>query len=85
MDGELIDVDTVLDDKIKKVEFLKEYCTKNFLKINECVPVGDSNNDVGLFEITGNGIVARTEFEAPELEKVAWKKIDHLAELKNIL
>ncbi len=84
-EGKLVDVKTVIDDNARKIDFLKEYCLKNNFKFEDCAAVGDSANDIGLFELTGNGIAVRTEFEAKELETVAWKKIDHLIELKNIL
>lgn len=82
---ELIDVETVTGDKEKKVEFFHQFCKENNLEVDECVTIGDSSNDIGLFKVTGNGIAVRSEFEAKELEEVAWKKIDYLIELKEIL
>lgn len=83
----LINMSMVTNEKAgdRKMEFLKKYCIKNNLKLNECVPVGDSENDMALFKFTGNGVAVRTQFEAKELESIAWKKINHLSELKNIL
>src|SRR3989338_306828 len=86
-DGKLIDLETVKDDeaKLKKIDFFKQYCLKNNLQHSECVPVGDSENDTDLFKLTKNGVAIRTEFEKKELEQIAWKKIDHLIQLKEIL
>lgn len=86
-DGKLLDVETCKDSEAKnrKIDYFKEFCSKNNLKVEECVPVGDSSNDIGLFKLTGNGIAVRTEFEAVELERVAWKKVDNLTELKQLL
>jgi phosphoserine phosphatase len=81
----LIDVETVTKDKERKVEFFNEFCKRNSLKPEECVAVGDSSNDILLFQITGNGVAVRTEFEAKELEAIAWKVVNNLIELKNIL
>lgn len=87
IDGKLIDVETVKDTvaKDRKIDYFKEYCRKNNLTFKECVPVGDSANDIELFKLTGNGVAVRTEFEAVELEKVAWNKVKHLTELKELL
>jgi len=86
-DEKLVDVLTCKDSdaKNRKIDYFKEYCAKNNLKYEECVPVGDSSNDIGLFKLTGNGVAVKTEFEAVELEKVAWKKIDNLTGLKQLL
>jgi len=70
---------------LKKIDFFKQYCLKNNLQYSECVPVGDSENDTDLFKLTKNGVAIRTEFEKKELEQIAWKKIDHLIQLKEIL
>lgn len=83
--GKLSDVETVIDDKALKIEHFNHYCSSNNLQFDECVPVGDSENDLGLFEITKNGIAVKTEFEAKELEKIAWKKVNNLIELKDII
>jgi phosphoserine phosphatase len=86
-DGSLLDVQTCKDSEAqnRKVDFFKAFCDKNNLKINECVAVGDSSNDIALFKLTGKGIAVRTEFESPKLEEVAWKKVNQLIEIKSIL
>lgn len=85
--NKLIDIKTVKDEEAKnrKIEYFKEWLTSNNLKPEECVAVGDSSNDIELFKITGNGIAMKTEFEAEELEKVAWKTINRLSELRSVL
>lgn len=85
--NKLKDIKTVKDEEAKnrKIEYFNEWCSKHNLKPEECVAIGDSSNDIELFKITGNGIAVRTEFEAKELEKVAWKVVDNLIELKSIL
>lgn len=85
--NKLIDINTVKDEdaKNKKIDYFNSWCLKNNLKPEECVVVGDSSNDIELFKITGNGIAIRNEFEAKELEKVAWKVVNNLIELKSVL
>jgi HAD superfamily phosphoserine phosphatase-like hydrolase len=81
----LIDVKTVVDDKQRKLDHFREFCLEHKLDPKECVPIGDSSNDLGLFKLTGNGIVVRTQYEAKELESSAWKIINDLSEIKSIL
>lgn len=83
----LNDIKTVKDEEAKnrKIEYFNEWCLKNNLKPEDCVAVGDSSNDIELFKVTRNGIAVKTEFEAKELERVAWKVINNLIELKSIL
>ena len=68
-----------------KIVQLKDYLQKNKLKASECVVVGDSGNDIGLFKFTGNGVVMRTESWEDEFGEIAWRAVDELSELKEIL
>lgn len=77
-------VENEIDQSAKKVEQFKEFAKKFSLKPSECAVVGDNQNDIGLFEITGNGIAIRTGFEEKELEKVAKRIVNNLLELKEI-
>src|SRR3989344_3941623 len=70
---------------IKKSKQLNDFCKKNNIKLSQCVVVGDSSNDIEIFKATGRGIAVKTENEEVEIEKVAWKKINSLHELKNYL
>ncbi len=83
--GVLSGMDYYTDDRGKKLAQFMEFTKKVGVRPDECAVVGDSANDIGLFNITGKGIAVRTEFEAKELEAVAWKKIEHLKEIKDIL
>ncbi|OGY61125.1 MAG: hypothetical protein A3I33_01415 [Candidatus Colwellbacteria bacterium RIFCSPLOWO2_02_FULL_45_11] len=69
----------------KKLEQFKQYLEEENLEAKDCVPVGDSWNDHKIFEATGNGIAIKSGYEDPELEKIAWKVINELPELKDIL
>ena len=84
-DGSIVDFGFNVDQAGLKAEQLKDYLKKNNLKPQECVMVGDSSNDVELFKLTGNGVIIRTESWEDEFEKIAWKVIEELHELKNIL
>ena len=84
-DGKLIDLTTYLDEKATKIDQLKDYSAKKNILPQQCAVVGDSSNDIGLFEVTGNGIAIASEFGAKELESYAWRKIENLRELMVIL
>ena len=66
-----------------KVKQLKKLMEKFKLKKEEVVFIGDSWNDIDIFQFTQKGIAVHCFNE--ELKKVAWKTIDSLAEIKNLL
>ncbi|KKU19555.1 MAG: Phosphoserine phosphatase, HAD family, SerB [Candidatus Nomurabacteria bacterium GW2011_GWA1_46_11] len=84
-DGKLINFSFNPEQAEQKVTQFKDYLKKNKLESNECVVVGDSGNDIGLFKLTGNGVVVRTEFWEDEFGEIAWRVIGGLSELKKIL
>ena len=84
-DNKLVGLDTVLDDSVRKLELLDQFCKRHNIETGDCVSLGDGDNDVGLFKATGKGIAVRTKFEAKGLENIAWKVVDNLSEVKNIL
>lgn len=53
------------------------------IAVEEVVFVGDSWNDVEVFEFTGKGISVHSTNE--ELRKVVWKEIDSLKQIREIL
>lgn len=69
------------DQGLKKLEQFKEFCSEQKLNFTDCAAVGDSQNDYQLFQVTGKGIVIRSEYESKELEKVAWKIVSELPEI----
>jgi HAD superfamily phosphoserine phosphatase-like hydrolase len=81
-DGQLVDYDYEEAQGKKKLEQLKQFSREQGIELKECAVVGDSFNDYELFKETGRGIAVKTEFEEKELEKVAWKIIKNLNELK---
>lgn len=66
-----------------KLEQLEELIQKLNLRMDEVVFVGDSWNDIEVFEKTRHGIAVHCFNE--KLKKVAWKKIDSLEEIRKIL
>ena len=82
--GELQDLSYELDADKKKCEQFAEFCSKQSLLPTECVVVGDDANDVGLFKLSKHGIAAKSPTSS-FLDSVAWKRINNLSQLKNIL
>ena len=84
-EGKLIDLTTYLDEKATKTDQLNDYCARKNILPQQCAVIGDSSNDIGLFEMTGNGIAIASEFGVKELENYARRKIRELSELIDIL
>ncbi|OGE82469.1 MAG: hypothetical protein A3B10_00130 [Candidatus Doudnabacteria bacterium RIFCSPLOWO2_01_FULL_44_21] len=83
--GNITDLVYEKDQAGHKLKQFTEFCQKYGFKPEDCVVVGDSENDLLLFLETKKGIAIRTEAEDKILEPVAWKIINNLAEIKNIL
>lgn len=79
----LIDFHYEKNQAQKKLDQFRKYIEKHGLASKECVVIGDSENDVKLFEETGNGIAMLPADDA--LIDVAWKTVDDLEQLRDIL
>lgn len=80
---ESIGFTTELSESEAKVEALKDLEKRYKLEPNEIVFVGDSKNDLGAFEHTGNGILFGDGDE--NLRNIAWKQVQSLDEIKAVL
>ncbi|VVA44106.1 conserved hypothetical protein [Candidatus Roizmanbacteria bacterium] len=81
--GKFVRMDFHTEDPIAKVSHIKEIC-----RLYNCLPeetffVGDSNNDLKAFKLTQHGILYKTK--DPDCQKFAWKMIENLNELKNLI
>ncbi|MBM3209132.1 HAD-IB family phosphatase [Candidatus Shapirobacteria bacterium] len=66
-----------------KVEQLKQLIKARGIRMNEVVFVGDSENDIEIFEATKKGIAV--SWASDNLKEVAWKIINSLGEIKKFL
>ena len=66
-----------------KVEQLNELIKNLGININEVIFVGDSDNDIEVFEMTGHGVAVESPSE--KLKIIAWKTVDSLEQIKEIL
>lgn len=81
--GNLIDFNYYVDQAGKKVEHFEQFAKQYGYSKEECIAIGDGDSDLLLFK-TIKGIAVNAE-PYPELEKLAFKKINHLGELKRLL
>jgi len=80
----LVDFHYDIDQSQKKVKQFLIFCSQQKINPNNCYIVGDDENDIDLFKFTKKGIVVKSE-NSHKLENYAWKKIDNLLEIKDIL
>lgn len=73
------------DQAAVKVDQFTEFCKKYKLKPDECIAVGDGENDIGLFKMTEKGILVDNNKVSDELRKSAWKTVSNLIEVKDLL
>ncbi|MDB5254808.1 MAG: putative phosphoserine phosphatase [Candidatus Nomurabacteria bacterium] len=78
---ELIDIEDGGHEREAKLLLLKEFCIKNDYELSDVITVADGGNDMELFQHT-KGIVLG---DSKELKPLAWKQIDTLSELKDLL
>ncbi len=81
--GELVKIESECDGRPFKKEKLEELARKEGVDVRDIVFVGDGENDIGVFKMTGRGIAVDGDNE--ELVKNSWKQVDSLSEIKGIL
>jgi HAD superfamily phosphoserine phosphatase-like hydrolase len=82
--GNLIDFHYEIEQEKVKLNQFVEFCRKKGLDPKDCAVVGDGYNDAGLFSLTGNGIAVKSK-DSHFLDEIAWKKIENLSEIKDLL
>jgi len=82
--GYLADFHYYREQSKKKVEQFLEFCRISNLQPKDCLIVGDDDNDIELFTLTGNGIAVHSP-TSEKLEQYSWKKVFNLNELKDIV
>lgn len=77
-DKNLENISCIGDESESKLKILKSFCDKMMIALEDCVCVGDGDNDLDIFLATGRGIT----FRGSEIEDQAWKVVDRLEDLK---
>ncbi len=82
--GKFVHMNYLTDDPTAKTLHVTELCqTDGINPTNETIFVGDSINDVAVFEFTKHGVLYKAKTQ--ELLKVSWREIENLSELKNLI
>ena len=81
--GELVDFYYEQDQASKKLEQFEEFIKLVRVDAEDCFVVGDSANDVKLFERTEKGIAVHTDDQS--LQRAAWRKARSLSEVKEFI
>ena len=79
--GKLVGIHTHGNDTIAKAEHLESFCDLLEVGMDECACIADGFNDIEMFKRTGRGIT----FRGSRIESEAWKVIDSLNDIKNVL
>lgn len=83
IDGKFERFEYGVDDDLQKVLDIEKLCSKLDISPNEAIFIGDSDNDLKAFERTGRGILYKNDL--PELQDKAWKKVNNLEEVIDII
>lgn len=75
--------DFLTDDAETKVIQIKEICEELDINPTDTLFVGDTDNDLKAFELTRHGILYKGK--NPAHKKIAWKLIDNLMEIKDLV
>jgi phosphoserine phosphatase len=79
-DNYLENIAVVGEDEIVKLDLLRTFARKLKINLDQCACVGDGDNDSIMFRETGRGIT----FTGSKIERLAWKTIDSLTDLKTV-
>jgi len=78
---EMVDIEHSDHERDAKLLLLKEFCLKNDYELAEVIAVGDGGNDSEIFKVTKGVLLGSNK----ELAPLAWKQIDNLSELNDLL
>jgi len=82
--GELVSIESeCLEGRNFKQEKLEMLAKEEEVDVREIIFVGDGDNDIGVFKMTGHGIALGSKNK--ELVENSWKQINSLSEIKEIL
>lgn len=83
-EGNLIDFHYHRDQAKKKLEQFLQFCRINNIDPKKCLIIGDDDNDIELFVLTGKGIAVKSP-TSDKLEELAWKKVNNVSDIKEII
>lgn len=80
---ELVDFHYVRDQAAQKLVHFEEFIRQNGVKAQDCIVIGDGDNDMELFRATGRGIAVGKDNQ--NLMSVAWKSVEQLSDIKDVI
>jgi HAD superfamily phosphoserine phosphatase-like hydrolase len=80
--GSLADMDYELNQADRKLEQYTQFCQENTLELEDCLVLGDGENDEKLFKACKHGVLIGRDLEN---ETYAWKRIVQLADFEQIV
>lgn len=84
--GKIVDFSYETDQAKVKLAQLQEYCQRHNLQPQDCLPIGDSDNDLELFKATGNGLLINdNQHTSEELRLAAWKVVNSLQDVRLLI
>jgi len=69
----------------RKLRNFKKFCKLQNLSPEQCVAIGDGDNDIELFKYTGRGIAVRSGENRESLQRIAWRVVGEFDEIRKIL
>ncbi len=81
-EGNLLDMDYELNQASKKLEQFGQFCLANGLDPQDCIVIGDSENDEQLFDACRHGVLLGTD---ADVQTHAWRKISRLVDFERLL
>lgn len=80
-EGNLVDFHYVRDQAAQKLLHLKDFVRQQGIALDNCVVVGDGDNDKELFRATKRGVAVG---DSADLRDLAWKSVVNLAEIEDL-
>jgi HAD superfamily phosphoserine phosphatase-like hydrolase len=80
-EGNLIDFHYDHGQAKRKLAQFIEFCTEQKISPENCLVVGDDENDRELFIRSGHGVAVKSK-TSHQLDDVAWQKVDDLLDIK---
>jgi len=77
----LIDIVSMGDERLAKLNVLKTYCEKRGYALENTITVGDGGSELEIFKHTKGILIGNNA----ELAPVAWKQVANLSEIKEML
>jgi phosphoserine phosphatase len=80
-DGTLADIVSSGDESNAKIAIAKKYLSEHSISLENAIAIGDGGNDIDLFKHMNGILLGQNE----KLKAVAWKQVEQLLEIPNLI